>query len=72
MTGEVNLSGEVLPIGGVREKVLAAHRLGIKQVLLPQQNQKDLIDVPPDIRQQMKFIFCTHIDEVLANALKNE
>ena len=71
MTGEVNLSGEVLPIGGVREKVLAAHRVGIKQVLLPQHNQKDLIDVPTDIQQQMQFIFCTNIDEVLANALEN-
>ncbi|MDJ0648036.1 MAG: endopeptidase La [Xenococcaceae cyanobacterium MO_188.B19] len=71
MTGEVNLSGEVLPIGGVREKVLAAHRVGIKQVLLPEHNQKDLIDVPKDIQEQMQFIFCTNIDEVLANALEN-
>ncbi len=71
MTGEVNLSGEVLPIGGVREKVLAAHRVGIKQGLLPGHNQKDLIDVPKDIQEQMQFIFCTNIDEVLANALEN-
>ncbi|MBE9047535.1 endopeptidase La [Pleurocapsales cyanobacterium LEGE 10410] len=70
MTGEVNLSGEVLPIGGVREKVLAAHRIGIKRVLLPRLNQKDLVDVPEDVRQQLEFIFCDRIDQVLANALE--
>jgi ATP-dependent Lon protease len=69
MTGEINLSGEVLPIGGVREKVLAAHRAGIKRVLLPQQNAKDLVDVPDDVRQQMEFIFCERIEQVLENAL---
>lgn len=71
MTGEVNLSGEVLPIGGVREKVLAAHRLGIKQVILPRHNEKDLADVPEDVRRQIKFIFCDRIDQVLTNALVN-
>ncbi len=71
MTGEINLSGEVLPIGGVREKVLAAHRVGIKRVLLPQQNQKDLVDVPADVRQQIEFVFCDRIEQVLANALVN-
>lgn len=69
MTGEINLSGEVLPIGGVREKVLAAHRVGIKRVLLPQQNQKDLVDVPEDVRQQIEFIFCDRIDRILDHAL---
>ncbi|MDJ0593581.1 MAG: endopeptidase La, partial [Pleurocapsa sp. MO_226.B13] len=69
MTGEINLSGEVLPIGGVREKVLAAHRIGIKRVILPRHNQKDLVDVPADIRQQIEFIFCDRIEQVLANAL---
>jgi ATP-dependent Lon protease len=72
MTGEINLSGEVLPIGGVREKVLAAHRAGIKRVLLPQQNAKDLVDVPEDVRQQMEFIFCERIEQVLENALVQE
>jgi ATP-dependent Lon protease len=71
MTGEINLSGEILPIGGVREKVLAAHRIGIKRVLLPRHNQKDLLDIPADIRQQMEFIFCDRIEQVLANALVN-
>ncbi|HEY9652098.1 MAG TPA: endopeptidase La [Coleofasciculaceae cyanobacterium] len=69
MTGEINLSGEVLPIGGVREKVLAAHRLGIKRVLLPQQNAKDLVDVPDDVRSVMEFVFCERIEQVLENAL---
>lgn len=69
MTGEVDLSGEVLPIGGVREKVLAAHRIGIKRVLLPRLNQKDLVDVPEDVRQQLEFVFCDRIDQVLKNAL---
>ncbi len=71
MTGEVNLSGEVLPIGGVREKVLAAHRAGIKRVLLPRHNEKDLVDVPADVRQQIEFVFCDRIQQVLANALIN-
>ena len=69
MTGEINLSGEVLPIGGVREKVLAAHRVGIKRVLLPQQNQKDLVDIPSDIRPQIEFIFCDCIEQVLTHGL---
>lgn len=71
MTGEINLSGEVLPIGGVREKVLAANRIGIKRVLLPRRNEKDLVDVPADIREQIEFIFCDRIDQVLQNALVN-
>ncbi|NWF59794.1 MAG: endopeptidase La [Fischerella sp.] len=69
MTGEINLSGEVLPIGGVREKVLAARRVGIKRILLPQQNAKDLVDVPEDVRNEMEFIFCDRIEQVLENAL---
>ena len=71
MTGEVNLSGEVLAIGGVREKVLAAHRAGIKRVLLPQHNEKDLVDVPADVRQQIEFVFCDRIEQVLTKALVN-
>ncbi|MBE9167959.1 endopeptidase La [Pleurocapsales cyanobacterium LEGE 06147] len=72
MTGEIDLSGEVLPIGGVREKVLAARRAGIKRILLPQHNQKDLVDIPEDVRKQMEFIFCDRIEQVLANALMNQ
>ncbi|MDY6897629.1 MAG: endopeptidase La, partial [Cyanobacteriota bacterium] len=69
MTGEINLSGEVLPIGGVREKVLAALRAGIKRVLLPQANAKDLVDLPEDIRNHLEFVFCDSINQVLENAL---
>ncbi|NET39014.1 MAG: hypothetical protein F6K19_44745, partial [Cyanothece sp. SIO1E1] len=58
----------VLPIGGVREKVLAAHRVGITRVLLPQENQKDLVDVPVDVREQMEFIFCDQIGQILDQA----
>lgn len=69
MTGEINLSGEVLPIGGLREKVLAANRAGIKRLILPSRNAKDLVDVPKDVRQQLEFIFCEQIEQVLENTL---
>lgn len=69
MTGEINLSGEVLPIGGVREKVLAARRAGIKRIILPQQNAKDLIDVPQEVSKHLEFIFCDRVARVLENAL---
>jgi ATP-dependent Lon protease len=69
MTGEIDLSGEVLPIGGVREKVLAAHRAGIERVILPKPNEKDLVDVPKEVRTQMEFIPCDRIEQVLENAL---
>jgi ATP-dependent Lon protease len=69
MTGEINLSGEVLPIGGVREKVLAAHRAGFKRVLLPKQNAKDLVDVPEDVRKEMEIRVCDRIEQVLDYAL---
>jgi len=71
MTGEINLSGEVLPIGGVREKVLAASRVGIGRIILPRHNEKDLVDVPADVRQQIEFIFCDRIQQVLAHGLVN-
>ncbi|GET41835.1 endopeptidase La [Microseira wollei] len=72
MTGEINLSGEVLPIGGVREKVLAAHRAGMKRVLLPQQNGKDLVDVPEDVCKEIELVLCDRIQQVLENALINK
>jgi ATP-dependent Lon protease len=65
MTGEINLRGDVLPIGGVREKVLAAHRLGIRRVILPQRNHKDIGDVPEDVRQKMEFVWCDRVEQVL-------
>ncbi|MBI3158581.1 MAG: endopeptidase La [Chloroflexi bacterium] len=69
MTGEITLRGKVLPIGGVREKVLAAHRAGLKTVILPAKNEKDLIDVPKKARQDLDLHFVTHMDQVLALAL---
>lgn len=70
MTGEVTLRGKVLEIGGIKEKVLAAHRAGIKNVILPKDNEKDLDDIPKEIKKEMKFIFVGHIDDVLGQALK--
>jgi ATP-dependent Lon protease len=69
MTGEISLRGRVLPIGGVKEKVLAAHRGGITRVILPEANRKDLDDVPPAVREAMEFLFVTHMDRVLLEAL---
>jgi ATP-dependent Lon protease len=70
MTGEITLRGKVMPIGGVKEKVLAAKRAGIKTVILPEKNKNDLEDVPEDLRKEMNFIFVDTIDEVIKNALK--
>lgn len=72
MTGEVTLRGRVLPIGGVKEKVLAAHRSGITNVILPTENRKDLEDVPQNIRDEISVSFADHMDEVLAIALVKE
>ena len=71
MTGEVTLRGKVLPIGGVKEKILAAHRAGIKEVILPKENEKDLEDIPPYVQRDLKFHFVSHMDEVLQIALVN-
>jgi ATP-dependent Lon protease len=70
MTGEITLRGKVMPIGGVKEKVLAAKRAGIKTVILPEKNRNDLEDVPEDLRKEMNFIFVDTIDQVINNALK--
>lgn len=72
MTGEVSLVGEVMPIGGVKEKVTAAYRAGIKKVLLPKKNEPDLEEVPEDVRNNMEFVFPEHVTEVLEHALLKE
>jgi ATP-dependent Lon protease len=70
MTGEITLRGQVLPIGGVKEKVLAAHRSGLGTVILPKQNEKDLDDVPEEIRKTMKFVFADTVEDVINAALE--
>jgi ATP-dependent Lon protease len=72
MTGEVTLRGKVLPIGGVREKIVAAHRAGIRTVVIPADNEKDLVDVPERVREDMEIHPVSHMDEVLAVALAEE
>lgn len=69
MTGEITLRGNVLPVGGIREKVLAAHRSGIRKVILPAENERDLDDLPETVIKQMNFTFVNHADEVLKLAL---
>jgi ATP-dependent Lon protease len=69
MTGEITLRGKVLPIGGVKEKMLAAHRAGIKTIVLPKDNQKDLTDIPANIKEEFTVHFVESMDEVLKIAL---
>jgi ATP-dependent Lon protease len=71
MTGEITLRGKVLPIGGVKEKLLAAHRLGFRTVILPKDNEKDLAEIPPEIQSQMAVHFVESMDEVLQIALEH-
>jgi ATP-dependent Lon protease len=70
MTGEVTLRGRVLPIGGLKEKTLAAKRMGIKKVIIPKRNRKDLEDIPKYIKKDMEFVFDETMDDVLKAALK--
>src|SRR4029079_6307293 len=69
MTGEITLRGRVLPIGGLKSKILAAHLAGAKIVILPKKNQKDLVDIPDEIRKQMKLILVNNVEQVLEAAL---
>jgi ATP-dependent Lon protease len=71
MTGEITLRGRVLPVGGVREKVLAAHRAGVTTFILPQKNVKDLVEVPAAVKRQLQFVPVDHMDQVLPVALVN-
>ena len=72
MTGEITLRGNVLPIGGVREKILAAHRAGLKTILLPEKNKKDLVEVPKKVVEDMNIQYVRHMDEVIKYALHVE
>jgi ATP-dependent Lon protease len=72
MTGEITLSGRVLPVGGIREKVLAAHRAGLKCVILPARNERDLEEIPEDIRDRIEFVFVRSIDDVLRFVFKSK
>ncbi len=69
MTGEVTLRGKVLPVGGIKEKVLAAHRTGLRSVILPRRNERDLEDVPQEVRRDVQFMLVDHVEEVLHQAL---
>jgi ATP-dependent Lon protease len=71
MTGEITLRGKVLPVGGIKEKVLAAHRAGIKTIILPKKNERDIEDIPPDLRAELQFHFVSDAEEVLKLALQN-
>jgi ATP-dependent Lon protease len=70
MTGEITLRGKVLPIGGLKEKLLAAHRAGLFEVILPKDNEKDIAEVPENLRNAMKLHFVDTMDQVLAVALE--
>ncbi len=69
MTGEITLRGNVLPVGGIKEKILAAHRAGIKRIIMPERNEKDMVDVPEQAKKEMEFFFIKKMDELLPLAL---
>ena len=72
MTGEITLRGQVLPVGGIKEKMLAAHRAGLKTIILPQRNEADLEDLPEDVRKKLNFKFVKTVDQVLQFALEGD
>jgi ATP-dependent Lon protease len=69
MTGEISLRGVVLPVGGIKEKVLAAHRAGIKRVILPKENEKDLDDIPEDVTAELEFIMVETVEDVIKETI---
>ena len=71
MTGEITLRGKVLPVGGIKEKVLAARRAGIKTIIMPRRNERDLEDIPEELRRELTMHFVDTVDEVLGYALRN-
>jgi ATP-dependent Lon protease len=70
MTGEITLRGAVLPVGGIREKVLAAHRAGIRRVILPHRNEADLEDVPAELREEIEFVLLDRVEQAVVQALE--
>ncbi|MBY0099096.1 endopeptidase La [Mesobacillus maritimus] len=72
MTGEITLRGRVLPIGGLKEKTLSAHRAGLTKIICPKDNEKDIDDIPESVREQLEFVLVSHVDEVLNHALAEE
>ena len=71
MTGEISLRGHILPVGGIKEKVLAAYRGGIEKVLLPAKNKHDLDDIPKEVKSSIEFILVDHVDQAFEHALMN-
>jgi ATP-dependent Lon protease len=70
MTGEISLRGLVLPVGGIKEKVVAAHRAGLKRVMLPARNRRDFEDIPEEVRQQLTFTWLERVDDAVSAALE--
>lgn len=70
MTGEITLRGKVLPIGGLKEKILAAHRAMVSTVIIPEENRKDLKEIPQQVLKRLNIVFVEHMDQVLCNALR--
>jgi ATP-dependent Lon protease len=71
MTGEISLRGLVLPVGGIKEKVVAAHRAGLKRVMLPARNRRDYEDIPEEVREQLEFVWLERVDDAVASALES-
>jgi ATP-dependent Lon protease len=72
LTGEITLRGRILPVGGLKEKSMAAHRAGIKTIIVPKRNQKDMVDIPKKVQRDLKFVFVDRMDDVLPLALASE
>jgi ATP-dependent Lon protease len=70
MTGEITLSGLVFPVGGIKEKVLAAYRAGIRRIMLPARNEADIEEIPEDVRHELEIVFLSRINEVIDNGLE--
>ena len=69
MTGEITLRGNVLPIGGLKEKSISAHRSGIRKIIIPKENEKDIEDIPESVRNDLEIVLADHIDVVLEHAI---